>query len=1042
MRLTRQSLNNPAAVIIITALVLLLGIISMINMPAQLLPPIQKPVITIINSWPGASPAEMESEITVRVEEVLQGTPGMTDMMSFNMANVSYMPLEFSIETNMTTALIEVISRLNRLRPLPSSADKPQIVMGEWGDANDTLIDYYIQLLPGHEESYGENQRYLEDIILPELQSLYGVARIEFDSKNGNGGDQLQIIFDPYRAAELGIDIAKVPARVGNSADISSGFVDVGRRQYTVRLEGRYDADELEGLILEWRDGTPIKLGDVARVEVGPGRADGFIYQNGNPSFRMSIAKSNDANVLEALDGVKAKMEALNAGPFAQRGLKAQYSFDPAVYINRSINLLGSNMVIGMLLAIGVLWLFLRQWRATMLIALAIPVSLLATFVILSLTGRSLNVISLAGLAFASGMVLDAAIVVLENIVRLRERGDDPMESSDNGASQVWGALLASTATTVAIFIPIMFLKDAEGQMFADLALTIAIGVCVSLVVAVTILPTTALYWMRNLPAAPQGITIWEKLADFLMLLTNTTVKRLTWVGGLITVSLFVTWLLWPQSNYLPPVKRDTIDSFLFFPPGNNIETADTEIAKVIDSRLQPYLKGEKEPKISDYFFFSFPGAVGGWLAINSANEADLDQLQSITQTEIISGIPDMFGFTFRRSLFGGFDDTNSVEMQITSTDLSAVKQAAKAAMGLIMSKIPGSSANPQPDPFTEASELRFEPNDVRLAEVGWTRQDLAAVVMELGQGAWLGEYFDGQKRLDIYLKSERFETPEQMADIPLQTPYGGRVPLGELATISTTLTPNIIARINRVRGYSISVNPPTDMSLEELVSTLKETIEPDLRAMLPEGSLIHYAGSAEDLARAISTLGMNFLMAFLLLVLIMAGLFKSLKDSLLVVISIPLASVGGVLAITIVNMIKFQPLDLLGMIGFIILLGLVVNNAILLVAQTRKAESRGMNLEDAVRQSLRLRLRPIFMSTLTSLFGMLPLLIFPGAGSEIYRGMAAAIVGGMSVSTIFTLIMLPSLLQLCGSSKPAKPNSAITPSSNMHRDIPQNAAE
>lgn len=1015
MRLTRRSLDNPAAVAVIAAAIMLLGIISMLKMPAQLLPPIQKPIISVVNSWPGASPAEIESEIGVPVEEVLMGTPGMTEMQAWNMANFGFMQLEFAIETDMTLALIEVISRLNRLRPLPANAEKPQIMMGEWGDANDTLIEYYVQQAPGFEDRTTENAKYLRDIIVPQLQSLNGVSQIDLNDFSGSGGQQLQIIFDPYRAAELGIDIARVPGRIGRSADISSGFVDVGRRQFSVRYEGRYDADELAGLILEWRDGQPIRLGDIARVEIASGRVEGFIYQNGQKAFRLAIQKSNDANVLEALQGIKTKMDELNEGPLATRGLKAEYSFDPGLYINRSIGLLSGNLVIGVMFAITILWLFLRQMRATLLIALAIPISLLATFIVLGITGRSLNVISLAGLAFATGMVLDAAIVVLENIVRLRERGETPKEASDKGATQVWGALLASTSTTVAIFIPVMFLEDASGQMFADLALTIAIGVGISLFVAVTILPTTARFWMRQLPEPLTGETVWDRITNGLMAMTNSTTKRVGWVIGLIIISVSLTVLLRPQINYLPPVKRDTVDSFLFFPPGTNVETADTEIAQVINKRLEPHISGGKEPRIRDYFFWSFPGATGGWLAINGADGTDLTALQNAVQNDIITGIPDMFGFTMRRSLFGGFSDSNSVEMRISATDMEAAKAATRQAMGMVFGSIPGANASPQP-PLDEVTELRFEPNDERLVEVGWTRQDLTQVILEMGQGSWLGEYFDGQERLDIFLKSERFTTPEEMSDVPVFTPLGGVVPLGELATISTTVGPNAIIRFDRKRGYSLVVNPPPGMSLEELVAQLEEKIEPAILAALPDDGTVIYAGSARELDDALFALGTNFLMALGLLVLIMAALFRSLKSSLLVVFSIPLAGVGGVVAIRLLG----EPIDLLGIIGFIILLGLVVNNAILLVAQTQTAESRGLNRVDAVRQALRLRLRPIFMSTLTSLFGMLPLLMFPGSGSEIYRGMAAAIVGGMSVSTIFTLILLPSLLQLTKGKGPA----------------------
>jgi multidrug efflux pump subunit AcrB len=1018
MRLTKISLANPAAIAIVAAVIVMLGVLSLTSIPAQLLPQIEKPIVTVVNAWPGASPREIESELTVPVEEVLQGTPGMTEMISWSMPNFGFMQLEFSLETDMTRTLIEIISRLNRLRPLPANAERPQVSLGEWGDSNDQLIEYYVQQLDGSEERLAENKRYLREVIVPELASLYGVSQVDMFDAGGNSSDQLQIIVDPYKAAELGIDIAKAAARIGRSADISSGVVDVGRRAYTLRVEGRYDIDELAGLIIEWRDGLPIKLGDLATISYGPPQREGFIYHNGLKAARVAIAKTTDANVLEALKGVKARMNELNETEFKERGLHAEYSFDPALYINRSIRLLTGNLIAGICLAIGVLWLFLRQWRATFIIAMAIPISLLGTFVLLSAAGRSLNVISLAGLAFATGMVLDAAIVVLENIVRLREKGEDHASASDIGTSQVWGALLASTATTVAIFIPIMFLKDVEGQMFADLALTIAIGVSISLLVAITILPTTARYWMRKTPHQPTEDATWDRIADGLMHLTRSRGRQAGWVAGLMAGSILLTVALWPESNYLPPVKRDTVDSFLFFPPGTNVDTADREIAQLLKQRLEPHLSGGKEPAVRDYFLWSFPGGSGGWLAINPAKGTDLDAFQNTVQSEVIAGIPDLFGFTMRRSLFGGFEDSNSVEMRLASTDLDALKPVVAQLMQLIPTSMPGASAQPQPDPFAEANELRFIPNDVRLAEVGWTRDDLTRVILQLGQGVWLGEYFTGRERVDIYLKTNRFDTPEAMASLPVVTPRGGVVPLGSVADIEIAPSPAMVMRVNRARAYSVIINPPGGMSLEALVAKLQDEIAPQLSDLMPADATIQYAGSVQDLERAIGTLGANFLIAIGLLVLIMAGLFRSLKDAILVVISIPLAAVGGVLAITLVNAIKFQPLDLLGMIGFIILLGLVVNNAILLVAQTRAAQAKGMNRADAVHQALRYRLRPIFMSTLTSLFGMLPLLVVPGAGSGIYRGMAAAIVGGMSVSTLFTLILLPSLLQLTAGSR------------------------
>ncbi|WND03230.1 efflux RND transporter permease subunit [Temperatibacter marinus] len=1011
MSLSTKSLHNPVIVAAVTTLILVLGIVAIFNMPAQLLPNIQKPVITVVNSWPGASPTEMESEVTVKVEEVLRGTPGMTKMNTWNGNSFSYMQLEFSLGTNMTETLIDVISRINRMRPLPSNAQKPSVFMGEWGDANDSLIEYFIQHKPDSTFTLAENLRYLRSQFLPELQSLYGVSNVEFDDGTGGQKEQIQIIIDPYKAAELGVDIARINGRISGSADISSGVVNVGTKQYNIRIEGRYDIEELQDIIVDWRDEKPIRLKDLAAIKLSPAKASSFIMQNGNDAVRMTISKTNDANVLEAIQGVKDFFDTLEVTEFKKRGLTAQYSFDPSSYINRSISFLSMNLFIGIGLAICILYLFLRQWRATILISMAIPISLLATFFLFSITGRSLNIISLAGLAFATGMVLDAAIVVLENIVRFREKGERPFDASEKGAAEVWGALLASTATTVAIFIPIMFLEDVEGQMFADLALTLAISITTSLIVAVTILPTMARFWMRDNPPE-RNQALWEKISQLCMRLTRTNAHRVFWIAGLIFLSVGLTVFLWPKSNFLPPMNRDTIDNFVMFPPGISIENSKETIAKVIDKRLEPHLKGEKEPFINDYYFWSF-GSGGGWLALNGKEGADLEAIKNFSQTQLMTGIPDMMGFAYQRSLFGGFGGNASIALNIKSKDMEESRAAALAATGMVFQMIPGAIARTEPDPSSDALELRFIPNDRRLAEVGWTRRDLMMVVLELGNGQWLGEYFDGSERLDIYMKTIRFNSPEEMQAIPVHTPFAGVVPIGDLASIEQVRTPSMIIRRDGSRVYSVTVNPPEGMPMETLLEELKTKIEPAIRPMLPPDAIIEYAGGAEDLARALSNLFSNLALAVLILFLLMAALFKSIKDSIFVVVSLPLASFGGVLMIYIMSMVSPLSLDLLGMIGFVILTGLVVNNAILLVAQTRASEAEGNSRTEAVQLALRRRIRPIFMSTLTSLFGMLPLLMFPGSGSEIYRAMAAAIVGGMTVSTLFTLLFLPSLLQL-----------------------------
>jgi multidrug efflux pump subunit AcrB len=299
------------------------------------------------------------------------------------------------------------------------------------------------------------------------------------------------------------------------------------------------------------------------------------------------------------------------------------------------------------------------------------------------------------------------------------------------------------------------------------------------------------------------------------------------------------------------------------------------------------------------------------------------------------------------------------------------------------------------------------------MMEVGLNRGAMGSLVRAMGDGMYVGEYFDGVKRMNIIFRSEPWATPEEVNSTPLMTPVGEVVQLGELVEIQRAVGPSRIQRIDGRRTLTVNVNPPEGMSLEDAMAVIKSEVEPAIMAMMPVDGSITYGGSADSLKGAIASMADNFMFAMVLLLLLMAGLFKSLKDSVLVVLSIPLATIGGVLAIRIMNVFTFQPMDLLTMIGFIILLGLVVNNAILLVHQTRLGEHAGLTRDEAVEQAVLLRLRPIFMSTFTSIFGMLPLLLLPGAGSVIYRGLAAVIVGGMTVSTVFTLLLLPTLLRM-----------------------------
>ena len=1010
MNLTQSSLKNPAGVAVGVAIVVVFGLFSLFKLPVQLFPDIERPQLSIWTGWRAASPKEVESEILEPQEEVLQGLPGLQEMTAHANPGGCWINLEFGLETDMQETLIEVISRLNRLPPLPRDANPPVIQLGGGGGggANQALSWFFIQLLPGNDRTMDSYQRFIKDVVKTRIESVPGVAGVEILA---GAEEELQIVFDPYRAADLGIEIPRVAAIAGRADDVSGGFVDVGRRQYTLRFAGRYSPEELSELVLDWRDGRPVHLGDIAEIAVRRGDRTDIAIQNNNPATAIRVDRESGANVLEALNNVKVEVAALRDGPLKDEGLTIAQSFDASVFIYRAIGLVTSNLLLGVTLAIGVLWWFLRKMRATLLVATAIPVSLLGTFVVLNLTGRTLNVISLAGLAFAMGMVLDAAIVVLENVVRLREAGRSPLEAAFEGTSQVWGALLASTATTVAIFLPVIFLKDVEGQLFADLALTIAIAVSISLLVAVTILPTAARKWLKGERLEDRHAEFWSRIANGITRLTDSQRRRLVLIGVLMTVPIILTLVLIPNLDYLPPVKRDAVDAYFNFPPGSNIETIDDEIVDVIVERLRPYMAGEKEPALKNYYVLVWPG--GGTIGVRAKDQSKVKELERIVRDEVVAGFPDTRAFVFQGNLFGGFEGNRNIAVHMQSSDVEALLDTARNALTQVPEAIPGAQVQAWPGTELAEPELRLHPDDRRIIEAGWTRETVAGVMRTLGDGLWVGEHFDGEKRMNIILRSEGWDNPEELATIPLATPSGAVVQLGELIEIERTVGPSNIRRIDRRRTVTLGVTPPDGLSLEEALTTLQEVVEPQLLANLPSDAVIKYGGSADSLRNAIKNMSENFFIALIVLFMLMSALFGSMKDSLLVMLALPLATVGGVVALRLLNLMTFQPLDLLTMIGFIILLGLVVNNAILLVHQTRSAEREGLRRREAVRQALRLRTRPIFMSTLTSIFGMMPLLLMPGEGSVIYRGLASVIVGGMSVSALFTLLLLPSFLRL-----------------------------
>ena len=1012
MTLTKLSLSNPVAVVVACILLAIFGIISLTRLPIQMTPDISRPEISVGTTWRASAPNEIESEIIEPQEDVLRAIPGLLRMQSTASFGRAGINLQFAIGTDMNRALIEVMNRLNQVPRYPIDANEPMITVG--ANDFDRIISWFVLTAkPGNPRPIEAYQDFVDDVIIQRLERVPGVSTV---GAFGGRPHEVRITFDPFKAANIGNDLTRIPSRLGANADVSAGLNEVGRRDYTIRFSGKYDVENLDQLVLEWREGKPVFLRDVARVEMAMRDVTGILHQSGHPSIAFYVVPESGVNVYEVMDGVKAAIEDMRANELARAGLDVIQNSDDTQYISESIGMVRNNLLLGVSLAVIVLWWFLRKFRATLIVALSIPLCGLIAFMVLGATGRSLNIISLAGLAFATGMVLDAAIVVLENIFRQREAGLEGDAASLRGVTQVWGALLASTATTVAIFMPVIFLENEAGQLFSDLAVTISAGVVASLLVAVTVLPTAAADMIKGQAIDDHHRHWWRWVTDHIMSWTDTPRKRWTWVATLTTVPLAVALMLLPPADYLPEGKKNMFFGMMFTAPGMGMETAAEELVSVINGRLEPYLSGEKQPKIRNYFLGSAK-SWGTFIGGRAEDPDDVDELVRIFNTQIMTGFPDTFGFTGRDPIFGGSRGGRVIEVDLSADSFESLLAAGRAGFYTILQEMPGANIRPSPGLELAEPEIRLVPNDRKIAEVGWTRSLLATAVRALGDGAFLGEYFDGSRRYNVILRAEDWSSPEELGALPVATATGGVHALGELVSVTRVAGPSSIRRVDRRRTLTLSVTPPSDLPMEEALSIIQDRVAPVILESMPEDGTIKYRGTAEALEEALASMSGSFLLAIVILYLLISALFHSFRDSLLVILTIPMATVGGIVSLRLMDLAASssggQPMDLLTMIGFVILLGLVVNNAILLVYRARDAEREGMGRREAVESAVRLRLRPILMSTTTSIFGMLPLMLMPGAGTELYRGMASVIVGGMLVSALFTLVLLPSLLRM-----------------------------
>lgn len=1036
MDFIRFSIDRPVAIVAAVIMAVLFGIIAVTRIPIQLAPDVRKPIVVITTEWPGAAPSEIEREITNPQEEALRGLEGLDIMTSSSKSGEAEITLEFGIGADMGQSLLLVSNRLDRVGDYPDEAGEP--ALNTSGGDDSPIAWILLTAQDGNTRDMPTYGDFVEDVIKDRIERVEGVSAV-----NVFGGvtRELQVVVNPRQLARFGMTVPDVVQTLRNeNISLSAGDVEEGKRRYVVRAEGTLNTvAAIKEVVLrsELSAGGSgrVHVGDVADVSFEFREATTRLRFKGEPSLAFNIVREPGANVIETMQAVQEVLSELEEGPVADANLDMQQVYDETVYINGAIKLVTQNIWIGGGLAALILLMFLRSPRATLVVSLAIPVSIVATFVAMAATGRTLNVISLAGIAFAVGMIVDAAIVVLENIYRLREQGKLRREAAYLGAKQVWGAILVSALTTVLVFVPILIMQLEAGQLFRDIAVAISVSVLLSLVVAVTVIPALASRLLKQGEQVTMKVWGLDHLAHgfhaLVMSYVRLTVRHRA--IGLLMVTVIaggagvaaIAFL--PRLEYLPEGNRNLVFGLIIPPPGYNLETTQT-IAQRIEGVARPLWEAapateteDGTPAIENFFFVARPGAsFVGAAAVDGTRARELIPVLS----RPIFAEPGTFGFMTQPSLFGrGVGGGRTIELNISGQDLEEILNVAGQAAGTIGGLLPRSEGHqfrPLPGLELGAPEVRLIPNRLRLADAGLSASDLALTVDAFNDGLRVAEITVGSERLNLVLKGDPgLQVAQRTQDIghyPVVTPSGQIVPVTALSDVVVTAGPTEIRHRDRLRTVTLEVRPSDALPLEAAVELLETEVVAMLEERgLPNGIRVTVSGTADQLSQTWDAIQINLGVALVIVFLVMAILFESFVLPLVILISVPVAAAGGVGGLALLNLFQSQPLDMLTLLGFIILVGIVVNNAILIVHQTLyHLRDEGMAPIDAIEEATRNRIRPIFMSTLTSVFGMMPLVVFPGEGSELYRGLGAVVVGGLSMSAFLTLLTVPPLLRLC----------------------------
>jgi HAE1 family hydrophobic/amphiphilic exporter-1 len=1063
MKLIDQSLRNSTGVLVGMILVALFGYLAIVTIPVQLNPTIESPFITVETTYPGASATEVEQEITRPLEEKLAAVEDLREIRSTSSEGSSSISLKFDWGVNKDLAGLAVLKKLNLVEELPDDADEPQILYVNRRDEERFMFAYLDPDMP-----IIQLWQLVDDQIRSRLERVKDVAAVQVF---GGAEREVHVLLDLPALAARDVTLDEVAAALAReNRNVRGGKIDRGATRLIVRTVGQFqNLDQIGQVAVKSGPAGPVRVRDIATVEDAGKDIDVNVRINGKPALVLAFVKQTGGNTLETAGLVKAEIDRINA-QMRSRGIEIKIAYDASEYIREAIEQVQFNLVLGAILATAILWAFLRSVASTVIIGLTIPVCMVGTFVCLAAAGRSVNVISLAGLAFASGMIVDNGIVVIENIYRHRtELGKPILRAAREGAAEVWAPIVASTLTTLAVFIPILFIKQEVGQLFRDIAYSIAFAVALSAVAAITIVPMfcsrllgalrvrkgvrdlaeeTGLESVGMEDERDSGETgeddaagpvlkgfhpayrlhrlvdpifgaVGRAVGRVFIAFNERAMKSMTLRLGFVAaiVGLFLLSLkLVPPAEYLPTGNRNFVLGTFKLPAGLSLEGTEAILRDMEEEVLAL-------PELERTFFVVLRGQPLFGMIVKESMASKRQIQDLIGRLNAFASeqypFPDVFAFVFQVPVFGG-SQGKSITIDIRGPELRKIDEIANRLQGELM-QTPG-VMRVQKALDLDNPELQVYPDRERLADLGMTGSDVAEAVETMVEGRIVSLYREGGKEYDLKVKAAEGQIvdPQALGSVSIATPGGGKVKLADVARIQRQLGPLQIARMEQERSTSLQVQIAEDHPLEEVIDRVRESIIDPTMAALPFEYTISLSGTADDLAKTIAAMMNSFLLALLIIYLLMAALFRSFLYPLIIMFTVPLAMTGAFLALAMTHwpgvssLISPVEFNVITMLGFVLLAGVVVNNAILIVDVTLNLVREGRGHGVAIVEAVRRRIRPIFMTSVTSVLGMLPMALGSGSGTELYNGLGIAVVGGLTISTLFTLLLIPVLLKLC----------------------------